>query len=74
MKGRLLWKVLLIVGLAPFVAPLGIFCILSARNPGLSPAELVNFILIYSIFYWPTYAVGIALIVLSMIIKLRHDS
>lgn len=69
MKGGLLWKVLLIAGLIPFVAPFVIFCILSTRNPGLSGEFMI-----YSIFYWPTYAVGIALIVLSMIIKLRHDS
>ncbi len=73
MKGGLLWKVLLIVGLIPFAAPFVIFCILSTRNPGLS-GEFVEYVMIYSIFCWPTYAVGIVLIVLSMIVKSKHGS
>lgn len=70
MKRKLLWRVLLIAGLVPFAAPFGICCILTVRTSGLS---LVDCILVYSIFLWPTDIVGIVLILLSMVIKMKND-
>lgn len=69
-KGRMLWKVLLTVGCIPFATIFGICLILSARDAGLS---FVDCLLVCSIFLWPAYIVGIVLIFLSMLVKMKNE-
>lgn len=72
MKKNLLWKILLVVGIVPFVVPFAaavwnIYMIHS--HPGWT---VFDFVFIYSFLYWPTYILGLVLIGLS-IYKLKKN-
>ncbi|MBE6148701.1 MAG: hypothetical protein E7167_04380 [Firmicutes bacterium] len=78
---RIIWIILLIVGIIPFVIPLiaGVYdsiagfsglCILECDNYyGFN--ALIDSIYLYSFIFWPTYIIGFVLIVLSFI-KLKR--
>ena len=81
MKSKKIWIVLLIVGIVTFVIPLiaGIFdsingfsglCFVGCeRDYGIK--AFIGSIYLYSYILWPTYIIGIILIILS-IIKLKN--
>jgi len=80
-KRRFIWKLLLIVGIIPFVAVtiygisnaifgfsglcLGINC---SENFGFD--AFIDSIILYSYLFWPTYIIGLLLIIIS-IFKLK---
>ena len=67
MKSKALWWVLLIIGIIPFAAPFIGF----AYEMIISSAwTLVDWLVLYSFVYWPTYVVGLILIIVS-VCKLR---
>jgi len=61
MKRRLIWKILLIVGIAPLVFPL----LFGLYRASTESATLSDWLILYSFLYWPTYLVGIVLVALS---------
>ncbi len=66
MKKNLLWKIITLMGIVPFVAPFAaaiwnIYLIHS--HPGWTVFE---FVFIYSFLYWPTYILGLIAIVLGV--------
>ena len=65
MKGRKwVWKILLFLGSVPFLIALA-FCFVSSLTAyGMSFGD---YIVLYSFLYWPTYIIGIVLIVLSFV-------
>ena len=63
MKNKELWWVLLFVGMIPFVAP---FIGFVYENINSSAWTLMDWLVLYSFIYWPTYIVGLLLIVLSV--------
>ena len=77
---KLIWKILLILGLMPFITVIcyglynaingfAAFCILSCtKDYGF--VAFRDSIILYSYVFWPTYIIGLVLIILS-IIKLR---
>ena len=76
-----LWIVLLIVGIIPFIAPLvyGIYnsingfsgmCWWACEHYDYGFKALTGSIILYSYIFWPTYIIGIALVILS-VIKLK---
>ena len=77
---KLIWKILLVVGIIPFVVALyaGIYhsitgfsgiCILDCKYYyGFQAFK--DSIILYSFIFWPTYIIGAILIILSMF-KLR---
>lgn len=75
-KKKIIWVILLIIGLIPFLIPLlfGIisffsgFSFLSAYSKGFE--AMFGIIFLWSFLFWPTYIIGAILIVLS-IIKLK---
>ena len=80
-KKKVIWLILLIVGIMPFVIPLitGIYdsivgfsglCFVGCDNYYGFPA-FVDSIYLYSYLLWPTYVIGGVLIILS-IIKLKN--
>jgi len=83
MKNKTIWIILLIVGIIPFIIPLiaGIYDSVNGIPSGLlcfSDCEynygfqaFIDSIYLYSFVFWPTYIVGVILIVIS-IIKLRN--
>ena len=67
MKKKIIWRVLLIVGIIPFVIP---FINFLYEMTVSSSWTLGDWLLLYSFVYWPTYIVGLILLALS-IYKLR---
>lgn len=77
---KLIWKILLVVGIIPFVVALGAgiyhsitgfsgICILDCKYYyGFQAFK--DSIVLYSFIFWPTYIIGAILIILSMF-KLR---
>lgn len=70
MKKENIYKLLFILGICPFVAPFFYYLILLFihSSNSLTIAELL---VMWSFVYWPTYLIGIALIVIS-IYKLKN--
>lgn len=63
---RTIWKVMMIIGLLPFIVPLamGLYTMM------IETWELLDWLLFWSVIYWPTYVVGIVLIIIALY-KLR---
>ena len=62
MKNKKLWWFLLIIGIIPFVIPF-IGYVYEMLNS--SSWTLVDWLVLYSFVCWPTYIVGLILIILS---------
>ncbi len=67
MKNKRLWWFLLAVGLIPFAAP---FIGFAYEMLNSTSWPLMDWLVLYSFVYWPTYLVGLALIAIS-VYKLR---
>ena len=63
MKNKRLWWFLLAVGLIPFAAP---FIGFAYEMLNSSSWSLMDWLVLYSFVYWPTYLVGLALIAISV--------
>ena len=62
MKNKRLWWFLLAVGLIPFAAP---FIGFAYEMLNSSSWSLMDWLVLYSFVYWPTYLVGFVLIAIS---------
>lgn len=60
MKKSFIWKLLLVIGICPFVLP---FLFAGTR---MSTWTLADWLIMYSYIYWPTYIIGLVLIVVSV--------
>lgn len=67
MKRRTLWRVLLAAGILPFVLPF----LIGFYRMQIESWTLPDWLVLYSFLYWPTYLVGLVLILLS-VWKLKH--
>ena len=67
MKSKKLWQVLLIIGIIPFAAPFIGFVYEMINS---SSWTLVDWLVLYSFVYWPTYVIGLFLTIIS-VCKLR---
>lgn len=67
-SGKRIWLVLLFLGCVPFLAAFG-YCLVSylLDGGGLLKMSFWDYLVLYSFLYWPTYAIGIAFIVLSIL-------
>ena len=63
MKNKEFWWVLLIIGIIPFAAPFIGFVYEMINS---SSWMLVDWLFLYSFVYWPTYVVGVILIIVSV--------
>ena len=63
MKNKRLWWFLLAVGLIPFAAP---FIGFAYEMLNSSSWSLIDWLVLYSFVYWPTYLVGLTLIAISV--------
>lgn len=59
MKKNLLWKILLVIGFCPFLLPV----IMSVTR--MSMLSFADWLLLWSVIYWPTYIIGLALIIFT---------
>lgn len=62
MRKKAIWKLLLIVGVIPFVIPF----VLGIYRMSIESWKLSDWLVLYSFVYWPTYLVGLVLIVVSI--------
>lgn len=67
MKKSILWKVLLVLGLSPFAAPFLLWLCQFLSTPW----PLFDWLVLYSFLYWPTYVIGLVLIVLALFKRKR---
>lgn len=68
MKKGLVWKIVLAVGIVPFVYPFASYLYqlwISTRW------TLTEWLILYSYVYWPTYLVGLVLTVISLLMLRR---
>ena len=63
MKNKRLWWFLLAIGIIPFVAP---FIGFAYEITNSSSWTLVDWLVLYSFVYWPTYIIGFILIAISV--------
>ena len=66
MKKSILWNILLIIGIVPFLLPfiLG-FCRMSIES-----WTMFDWLVLYSFIYWPTYIAGAVAIAVAVIGRL----
>ena len=62
MKQGYIWKILLVLGIFPFVLPF----VLGAYRMSIETWTMIDWLVMYSFIYWPTYVVGIVLITVSL--------
>lgn len=62
MKKRMVWKILFVVGMCPFILPL----VLGVYRMSIESWTMMDWLVIYSFIYWPTYVGGIILITVSL--------
>ena len=60
MKKPFIWKLLFVVGLCPFIAP---FLLAHTR---MGSWTLIDWFILWSFVYWPTYLVGLILLAVSV--------
>ena len=63
MKKKTIWWILLVAGMIPFVFP---FLNFGYEMMISSSWTLVDWLVMYSFVYWPTYVIGLILIILSV--------
>jgi len=62
MKANFKWKILFAVGFIPFLLPF----ILGVYRMSIESWTMVDWLIMYSFIYWPTYMIGFVLIVLAI--------
>ena len=60
---KLLWKLLFLAGLVPFILPI----VIGLYTMTIESWEFFDWIVLYSFVYWPTYLAGLIVIVISLI-------
>ena len=68
MYKAIVWKVLLLIGIFPFVLPF----VLGVYRISIESWTMIDWLVLYSLIYWPTYIVGIVLVVISLIKIVRQ--
>ena len=66
MKKQLIWNILLIVGIVPFLLPF----IIGFYRMSIESWTMFDWLVLYSFIYWPTYVVGAVAIAVSVIGRL----
>ena len=69
MKKEVLWKILLIAGILPFVIPV----VLGLYRMRIESWTMVDWLVLYSFVYWPTYIIGLVLMA-ATVYKLTKSS
>jgi len=66
-KKSLIFKILLALGICPFLYPF----IAGIYTASVESMFLSDYLILYSFLYWPTYIIGAALIIFSVIMLCR---
>lgn len=59
---KFIWKLLLIVGICPFIIPF----VLGVYRMTIESWAMMDWLLMYSYIYWPTYVAGFVLIAVAL--------
>lgn len=70
LKKKTVWKGLLIAGICPFVIPF----LIGVYRMSIESWYLLDWLILYSFVYWPTYLVGFIAIVISSSKLLAKES
>lgn len=62
MKQNLKWKIILCIGICPFILPV----IVGIYRMSIESWTMIDWLIMYSFIYWPTYIIGIVLIVIAL--------
>lgn len=62
MKKNIIWRITLLIGVCPFIAPF----LLGIYRMSIEAWTWSDWLFLYSFAYWPTYIVGLALVILSV--------
>lgn len=62
MKKKTIWKILLILGFIPFLLPF----LLGFYRMSIESWTMIDWLVMYSFVYWPTYLLGLGLILWSV--------
>lgn len=62
MKQNLKWKIIFIIGICPFVLPV----IVGVYRMSIESWTMLDWLIMYSFIYWPTYIIGLVLILISV--------
>lgn len=62
MKSKLCWKLLAAAGVLPFVVPV----LLGFYRMSIESWTMVDWLVMYSFIYWPTYLVGLMAIAIGL--------
>ena len=62
MNKSIIWKTLLIIGICPFILPF----VLGIYRMSIESWAMLDWLVMYSFIYWPTYVIGVVLIVVSV--------
>ena len=63
MKNSLIWKILLVIGICPIVFPFVSYLYQMLVSESWT---LLDWLVMYSFVYWPTYIIGFVLIAISV--------
>jgi len=62
MNKKTVWKILFFISFIPFVIPL----VLGVYHTMIESWELLDWLILYSFIYYPTYIVGMVLMIISI--------
>lgn len=63
MKKNLIWNILLIIGIVPFLLPF----VLGLYRMSIESWTMFGWLVMYSFIYWPTYIAGAVAIAVSFV-------
>lgn len=64
-KKSFVWKLLLVIGVCPFIAPLFYYLLLHLMHNDHS-WTWIELLVLWSVVYWPTYLIGLFLLAISL--------
>lgn len=62
MKKEIIWRVVLVIGICPFVLPV----LIGFYRMSIESWTLLDWLILYSFIYWPSYIMGAGFIVLAI--------
>ena len=64
-----LWKIWIAIGIIPLVLPF----VLGVYHTMIESWTVLEWVILYSYLYWPTYVLGILLIVVGIVMKKKKQ-
>ena len=65
MKNSLVWKILLVIGICPLIAPFFYYFLQHFAHNDYS-WTLSDMVIMWSFLYWPTYLIGLVILGISL--------